>query len=95
MRFPLFVHLVPDFANNEYSSTSLVQMSDNPDRNMKTCSQLSTYFKRHIIFRRAEESHVCEGKEKITRILQICFVTLPNIYTASESAIDEINAVSL
>jgi hypothetical protein len=34
-------------------------MSDNPDRNMKNikfCSQLSTYFKRHMGFRKADES---------------------------------------
>jgi hypothetical protein len=43
---------------------------DNPvtvnlDRNMKNekcCSQLSTYFKRHLAFRKADESRVCSNK---------------------------------
>jgi hypothetical protein len=40
-------------------------MSDNPDRDMKNekcCSQLSTYFKRNMAFRKADESLVCSGK---------------------------------
>jgi hypothetical protein len=37
-------------------------MSDNPDQNMKNekcCSQLSTYFKKYTLFRKADESLVC------------------------------------
>jgi hypothetical protein len=31
-------------------------------KNGKCCSQLSTYFKRHMAFRKADESLVCSGK---------------------------------
>jgi hypothetical protein len=40
-------------------------MSDNPEQNMKNekCwSQLSTYFKRHMAFRKADELLVCSDK---------------------------------
>jgi hypothetical protein len=41
-------------------------MSDNPDRNMemkeKGCSQLSTYVRRHMAFRKADESLLCSNK---------------------------------
>jgi hypothetical protein len=43
----------------------LIRMSDNQDRNVKNknfCSQLSTYFKRHIAFRKEDESLVCSDK---------------------------------
>jgi hypothetical protein len=48
-----------------YSKPLLIRMSDNPDRNMKNekcCSQLSTYFKRHLTFRKALKSLVCSDK---------------------------------
>jgi hypothetical protein len=31
-------------------------------KNEKCCSQLSTYFKRHMAFRKADESLVCPDK---------------------------------
>jgi hypothetical protein len=40
-------------------------MSDNLEKNMKKgkcCSQLSTYFKSHMEFRKADESLVCSDK---------------------------------
>jgi hypothetical protein len=40
-------------------------MSDNPDQNMKNekcCSQLSTYFKRRMALRKADESLACSDK---------------------------------
>jgi hypothetical protein len=40
-------------------------MSDNPHGNMKNkecCSQLSTYNKRHMTLRKADESLVCSDK---------------------------------
>jgi hypothetical protein len=43
----------------------LIRVSDNPDRNMKNekcCSQLDTYFERHIAFRKADESLLCSDK---------------------------------
>jgi hypothetical protein len=54
----------------QYSKPSLIRLQllrvwDNPDRNMKCekyCSQLSTYYKRHMPFRKADESLVCSDK---------------------------------
>jgi hypothetical protein len=43
----------------------LIRMSDNQDRYMKNgrcCSQLRTYFKEHMAFRKADESLVCSDK---------------------------------
>jgi hypothetical protein len=53
----------------KYSKLSLIRlqltwMSDSPDRNMKNeklCSQLSTYFKRHMAFRSKRAFRLCWG----------------------------------
>jgi hypothetical protein len=54
----------------QYSKASLIQlhlnqMSDNLHQNMKNkkcCSQLGTNFKRHAVFRKADEALVCSYK---------------------------------
>jgi hypothetical protein len=55
----------------------------NPDWNMKCCSQLSTYFKPCMAFRKADQSLVCP--DKILQFLQTCIKTS----TTSESSINE------
>jgi hypothetical protein len=58
------------FWNTVLSKASLIhlqlnQMSDNPYRNKqneKCCSQFNTYFKRHMAFRKADESLVSSDK---------------------------------
>jgi hypothetical protein len=66
------------------------QMSDNSDLNMKyekCCSQLSTYFKRHMEFSKTGESLVCS--ENTWQFLQTCIITFKNSWTISASSIDE------
>jgi hypothetical protein len=56
-----------DCTHNMLSSKpSLTHMSDNPDRNIKNenfCLQLNIYFKRHMAFRKTDESLVCSEKK--------------------------------
>jgi hypothetical protein len=54
----------------------------NPDGNMKNekcCSQLSTYFKRHLAIRKADESLVCSEKNTC-QFPQTCIITFRNKY---------------
>jgi hypothetical protein len=65
-------------------------MPDNPDQNMKIkkcCSRLSTYFKRHMAFRKANESLVCSEK-KLDSFLKPALLCSERS-TTSESSIDE------
>jgi hypothetical protein len=57
----------------------LIVISDNPDRNTrneKCCSQFSTYSKRHVAFRKADESLVCSDKTR--QLLQTYIITFKN-----------------
>jgi hypothetical protein len=59
----------------------LIWMSNSPDRNMKNekcCSQSSTHFKRHMSFRKADESLVCSDKTQ--QFLQTYITTFKNKY---------------
>jgi hypothetical protein len=56
-------------------------MLDNPERNMKNekcCSQLSIFFKRHVAFRKSDESLVCS--DKTWQFLQTCNISFKNKY---------------
>jgi hypothetical protein len=70
-----------------YSKPSLMRlqltwMSDYPDRNMKRfSSQLSTYFKRHVTFKKAHESLVCS--DKTWRFFQTWIITIKNKFTVT------------
>jgi hypothetical protein len=46
--------------------------------NEKCSSQLNTYFKRHMAFRKVDESLVCS--DKTWRFLQTCIITFKNKY---------------
>jgi hypothetical protein len=65
-------------------------MSDDPDRNMKNeecCSQLSTYFERHMAFRKADDSLVC--LEKNLTVSSNLNYYVKKTRTTSEFYIDE------
>jgi hypothetical protein len=62
----------------------------NPERNMKNekfCSQLSTYFKRHMAFRKGDESLVCSDKTVDSFFKPASLRS--GTRTTSESSIDE------
>jgi hypothetical protein len=62
----------------------------NPYRNVKKgkmLSQLSTYVKRHVAFRKADESLVWSDKTCLYH--QTCIVTFKNKYNFSESSVVE------
>jgi hypothetical protein len=54
----------------------LTRVSDNPERNLKNdkfSPQVSTYFKRRMAFRKADESLVCS--DKTSQFLKTCIIT--------------------
>jgi hypothetical protein len=69
----------PCFSYTLTNPITVNRMSGNPYRNMKNekfCSQLSTCFKRHMVFRKADELLVCS--DKTSQFLQTCIITYKN-----------------
>jgi hypothetical protein len=57
----------------------VVNPSQSRSKYEECCSQLSTYFKGHVIFRKADESLACS--DKTWRFLQTCIITFQNKYS--------------